>query len=753
MPDSTASAESSAFVLLDERIQKWIWQAGWSELRDAQERAVAPILDADKDVIIAAATAAGKTEAAFLPILTRVLQADEPSCVLYVSPLKALINDQWGRLEGLCESLEIPVIPWHGDISDSKKKRFLKKPEGVLLITPESLEALLMNRGTSLSGLFSGLRYIVVDELHAFIGTERGKQLQSLLHRVEFVLKRDVPRIGLSATLGDMGLAAEYLRPRSNGDTELIVSKDGGQELKVLLKGYVDHPPKLSAKDIDALQREGKSVELEDTLSRSHVSVAEQLFITLRGSNNLIFPNSRAKVELYADLLRRLCERSSLPNEFWPHHGSLSKDIREEAEAALKNKERPASAVCTTTLELGIDIGSVKSIAQIGPAPSVASLRQRLGRSGRRKGEPAILRCYAIEPELTPDSPISDLLHEGLVQSIAQINLLAKGWFEPPLVSGLHLSTLIQQLLSAISQYGGLTAGQAWKLLCETGPFSGLSKVEFAQLLKGLGEREILVQDASGLLLYGQLGEKLANHYTFYAAFTTEEEFRLVTEGKTLGSLPISKPLEPESHIIFAGRRWRVRNVDLSAKVIEVVPDKGGKPPEFDGMGGKVHDHVREEMRRVLLSDASIPFLDQQAASLLSEARENFRRLQLDTQAAVAAGGGVRIFPWKGDWVMDTLTLALNSRGYKVENEGLCLKLRKAELDSVSDKLFDLSEGVFPTEAELTGEILNKVQEKWDWLLTDDLLSRNYASHNLDMDGAKRYISELVSQGAFSSYR
>lgn len=753
MPDSTTTAESSAFFLLDERIQKWIWQSGWSELRDAQERAIAPILAADKDVIIAAATAAGKTEAAFLPILTSLLKADEPSCVLYVSPLKALINDQWGRLDGLCESLEIPVSPWHGDISDSKKKRFLKKPQGILLITPESLEALLMNRGTSLSGLFSGLRYIVVDELHAFIGTERGKQLQSLLHRVEFVLKRNVPRIGLSATLGDMNLAADYLRPVGSWETELIVSKDGGQELKVLLKGYVDHPPKLTNKDIAALQQEGKSVEQEDTLAQSQVAVAEQLFKTLRGSNNLIFPNSRAKVEIYADLLRRLCERNSLPNEFWPHHGSLSKDIREEAETALKNKERPASAVCTTTLELGIDIGSVKSIAQIGPAPSVASLRQRLGRSGRRKGESAILRGYAIEPELTPDSPISDLLHEGLIQSIAQVNLLVKGWFEPPLVSGLHLSTLIQQLLSAISQYGGLTAGQAWKLLCETGPFSGLSKVEFAQMLKGLGEREILVQESSGLLLYGQLGEKLANHYTFYAAFTTEEEFRLVTEGKTLGSLPISKPLEPDSHIIFAGRRWRARHIDLSAKVIEVVPDKGGKPPEFEGMSGKVHDRVREEMRQVLLTGDAVPFLDQQAVALLSEARANFQRLGLDAQPVIAAGGGVQIFPWKGDWVMDTLTLALERRGHKVENEGLCLKLREADLDSVSDILFDLSESAFPTEDELVGEILNKVQEKWDWLLMDELLSRNYASHNLDIPGAKRYFSELVSQGTFKSYK
>jgi ATP-dependent Lhr-like helicase len=573
-----------------------------------------------------------------------------------------------------------------------------------------------------------------------------------LLHRVEFALKRYVPRIGLSATLGDMALAADYLRPERKGEAELIISKESAQELKVQVKGYVDLPPKLSVKDIEAKLKTGEAFEFEDTQSQSHIAVSEHLFKALRGSNNLVFPNSRAQVELYADLLRRLCERNDLPNEFWPHHGSLSKDIREEAEAALKHKERPASAVCTTTLELGIDIGSVKSIAQIGSAPSVASLRQRLGRSGRRKGEPAILRCYCIEPELNPDSQVSDLLHEGLVQSIAQIRLLAKGWFEPPLVTGLHLSTLIQQLLSAISQYGGLTAMQAWQLMCEAGPFLGLSKSEFAQLLKALGERDILVQDSSGLLLYGQLGEKLANHYTFYAAFATEEEFRLVTEGKTLGSLPVSRPLELDSHVIFAGRRWKVRRVDLSAKVIEVVPDKGGKPPVFDGMGSKVHDRVREEMHHVLQEEAIVPFLDQQAAVLLAEARENFRRLGLETQFVIPAGGGIRIFPWKGDWVMDTLMLTLKHRGYKPENEGLSIRLRGASQDEASDVLFDLSEGAFPSEAELADEILNKVQEKWDWLLPDGLLNRNYASHNLDIPGAERYVRELVAQGAFRSY-
>jgi len=210
-PASGSDPASGSFGLLEERIRRWVYDSGWTELRDAQERAIPPILKGEQDIIIAASTASGKTEAAFLPILTRML-ANPGSLVIAVFPLVALINDQWGRLEQLCERLEVPVTPWHGDISSGPKKRFLKSPEGCLLITPESLEALLMGRGHALAGIFSKLLCVVVDELHSFIGAERGRQLQSLLHRIERALGRRVQRIGLSATLGDMALAERYLR-------------------------------------------------------------------------------------------------------------------------------------------------------------------------------------------------------------------------------------------------------------------------------------------------------------------------------------------------------------------------------------------------------------------------------------------------------------------------------------------------------------------------------------------------------------
>jgi ATP-dependent Lhr-like helicase len=203
----TVLSSEQAFARLAPPLQRWLWDQGWSGLRPAQAEALPIILAGQQDVIIAAATASGKTEAAFLPLLTRLWQAGGQGVVLYVAPMKALINDQFERLSLICERMEIPVYPWHGDIGETSRKRFLAVPRGLVLITPESLESLLFRCGAQLKPMFDGLVAVVVDELHAFIGGERGRQLQSLLHRLECALGRRVQRVGLSATLGDMGLA------------------------------------------------------------------------------------------------------------------------------------------------------------------------------------------------------------------------------------------------------------------------------------------------------------------------------------------------------------------------------------------------------------------------------------------------------------------------------------------------------------------------------------------------------------------
>lgn len=728
-----SSSESAGFALLEPRIQRWIWSEGWTSLRDAQERAIPALLGADQDVIIAAATAAGKTEAAFLPILTNLLQDIEtPGAVLYISPLKALINDQWDRLARLCDELELPVIAWHGDISASRKHRFLKSPEGILLITPESLEALFVNRGTSLAGLFANLRYLVVDELHAFIGSERGKQLQALMHRVETIIGRPLPRVGLSATLGDMMLAAAFLRPNAPHHVSVIESKGSGQILKVQIRGYVE-------------SKQAHPIQSDDEVFSPDHAIAEHLFQVLRGSNNLIFPNSRTQVEWFADNLRRRCEQDGLPNEFWPHHGSLAKDIREETEKALKGGDRPATAVCTTTLELGVDIGSIKTVVQIGAPPSVASLRQRLGRSGRRPGEAAILRSYCKERQLGGGSPLSDRLRQGLLQSIAMIRLLMQGWFEPPRVHGLHLSTLVQQCLSVIAQRGGATAAELWSTLIRNGPFTEVEQGSFLSLLRALGERDLITQETSGLLLPGVVGERMINHYDFYSAFVSNEEFRLVCDGKPLGALPISRPLTVDQRIIFAGRRWRVTSVDTEAKVIVVRSDSGGAPPSFDGLGARVHDRVRQEMKTVLLETDVYPYLDTTAQELLAQARSAFSDLGLAHSSMTESGGKTYLFTWQGDWTNDALAILLTHTGLASENSGLVIEV-EGDRTSLESKLREIVEWDGIDESNVLADVQNMTQEKWDWVLPPALLMQSYATMQLDLGGAKALALELVNQ-------
>lgn len=739
------SEASSSFDLLDERIQRFIWAEGWETLRDAQEAAIPLVVKADRDVIVAAATAAGKTEAAFLPALTHLLQTDPPGLIAYISPLKALINDQFGRLDRLCGQLEVPVWPWHGDISASTKTRFMTKRQGVLLITPESLEALLCNRGTSVGTVFERLTFFVVDELHAFIGAERGKQLQSLMHRIERVIGRTVPRIGLSATLGDMSLAAEFLRPGKGYAVAMVESKSSGTELKILVKGYEE--PLVVKVDPQALREEG-GFGGEPPESVTPAQIAAHLFKGLRGTNNLVFPNSRREVERYTHLLNMLCEQQQVPNEFWPHHGSLSKEIRSETEAALKQKEHPATAICTNTLELGIDIGAVKSVGQIGPPPSVASLRQRLGRSGRRKGEPAILRGYCVEDAVGPSASLDTELRLGTLQMTAMISLLLEGWFEPPRAHGAHLSTLVQQMLSFIAQNGGATIGQLYGLLCAPDtPFAGVTKDEFVELVRHLGQNELLVQGSSGVLLHGRVGEKFVNHYTFYAAFAADEEFRIVAGGRPLGTLPVSQALSVGQRILFAGKTWRVEEIDEQQKTIFVVRSGGGAPPLFSGGAGRTHTRVRQRMRQLLEStEVPPPYLDEVARRFLAEARANYAARNLASGFVVDQGQQVLLLTWLGDAANEALACLLLRRGFIATAGGPGVEVQKGKhsTENVLDVLVDAAVDETPPLDLLLTNVRNLQREKWDWALPDTLLRRAYASLYLDLDEALAWAKGLT---------
>ncbi|MEG9250131.1 DEAD/DEAH box helicase [Arthrobacter sp. Soc17.1.1.1] len=738
------SDPAAAFERLHRRVQTWIWEQKWQQLRPAQAQAVDPILAADTDVIISAATASGKTEAAWLPILSALASAAENGPVpagvkaLYISPLKALINDQYERLSNLAEHVEVPVHRRHGDVTGAARKTLRESPDGLLLITPESLEALFITQGTRIPALLHGLQYIVVDELHSFIGTERGAQLQSLLHRVELAVRRKVPRIGLSATLSDLSVAADFLRPDRALPVCLIGGTDDDRaELRMQLRGYLTAG---TGPDPEA-SSPGDEEETQSDIDKR--AIAEHLFRNLRGRDNLVFANSRANVETYADLLQEISEHNRVANEFFPHHGNLSKEFREDVESKLRRTETPATAICTSTLEMGIDIGSADTVAQIGSPGSVSALRQRLGRSGRRNG-PATLRLYVSEQPLNERTPPVDQLRTGTFETLAIVELLLEKWYEPPNTSGLHLSTLIQQVLSVIAQHGGAQAAELFSALCQAGPFRHVDQGMFIQLLRTLGSKGILTQASDGTLLPGRIGERLVNHYSFYSAFQTAEEYRLVASGRTLGSIPIDHPVTEGSLLIFAGRRWRVLDVDLAGKVINLAKASGGRPPTFTGAGARIADGIRRRMQRLYENDTVPAYLDHTGRLFASQGREAYRRLGLHHRAILPWGDDTLLFPWAGDRIMNTLHVLLSSEGIAASQDGVALNCRKISPAELAGLLHQLAASEQPTPTGLAQTVLVKTQDKHDVHLNDDLLTHSYAASSLDIPGAWSTLQRLA---------
>ena len=738
------------------RIQRWIYDQGWTSLHDAQERAIGPILDGDRDVIIAAATAAGKTEAAFLPVLSNLAGATDRSSpvepapwtaydpwaepprgtsvgvqVLYVSPLKALINDQYGRLSQICERVGIPVHRWHGDVSATTKRKLVADPRGVLLITPESLEALFVNRGPLAPRLFAGLDYVVIDELHSFLATQRGVQLQSLMNRVELAIRRRPPRIGLSATLGDLAQAAAFLRPTDPEQVLVVESKSDGRELMLQLRGYVAHS--VEDRVEDGRERTADPVPVGST--RHEQDIAEHLFRHLRGHDNLVFANTRNHVETYADLLARRSHRERVPNEFWPHHGNLSAGLRDSVETNLKDRTRPATAVSTSTLELGIDIGSVASVAQIGPPPSVASLWQRLGRSGRRR-DPAVLRLYVTEPPLDERSPPVGRLRGDLVQTTAMVRLMLGQWLETADDPGFNYSTLVQQIMSVIAQHGGAAPADLYGALCGPGPFRLVDQGRFARLLRAMASHDLLIQASDGLLLLGTAGERQINHYRFYAAFHTPDEWQVVNRGKTLGTLPIYQPLRQGVLLIFAGRRWEVTRVDRQARAVELERSAGGVPHFSGGHGPAVSDRVRAEMVAVYRSTDVPAWLDPQAQRLLSEGRAAYDRFRLADTTVVTHESGMLLFPWAGDRALYTAVMALMDQGVEASVEGPAIRIVKVGADEASAIIGRLLANPPPAPEALAAGVENREIDKWDRVLDETLACESAGARLLDIKGA-----------------
>ena len=697
--------QSSSFQLLDSKVQQWIWRQGWTSLKDIQENAIPPILDGDCDVIISAATAGGKTEAVFLPVLTNVLRNGNAGGyqVLYISPLKSLINDQNRRLLDMTKEMPIRVTPWHGDIPSSKKKKSLKHPNGILIITPESLESLLMHHHHELKDAFEALMYVVVDELHAFIPSERGKQLQSLMSRIEHIIKRHIPRIAMSATFSNYEIVKDFLRQDQSLPCVIPDQGKSNHEVKLLIKEYAYG---------------------YDEKSKVDSIIVDELFTRLRGSNNLVFTNTREDCEYYSALLNEKCSKENVPNEFRIHHGNISKELRTKVEHELQSGEIPITAICTATLELGVDIGKVKSIVQINTANSVSGLRQRLGRSGRRD-EASILRILSSD-YIGSNADLLDLIKSNLIQNIAVIELLKEHRYETTDNNGIHLSTLIQQILSVIAEYGSFYPKDGWMYLCKNGAFDNVSSKMFLNLLRDLSKNDIIRQADNGQILIGSMGETIISDKEFYAAFTTYPEFELINSqnGEHIGSILAFIALG--YCIIFGGNKWTVTEIDYKNNKAFVIPSESGGLPIFRGEG--------VEIDKIYLSDEIYPYLDSKtdAIKCLKDGR-SFLKINKLSNCFCNYGDEELFVTWAGSKINRTISLmtTLFLDEFVGFNHIYIQRINK-------EVIMEIIKRPKPKAEELCPFLMRFVKEtkKYDFLLSEELLNAQYASIYLDVDGA-----------------
>ncbi|MEE1108845.1 MAG: DEAD/DEAH box helicase, partial [Lachnospiraceae bacterium] len=628
-------------------IQDYIYRSGWQTLRAVQNAAGDAIFNTDENVLLTASTASGKTEAAFFPILT--LLDEEPSRtvgVLYIAPLKALINDQFGRLNELCEEEGIAVTRWHGDAARSKKRKLLKKPSGILQITPESLESLLINRHMEIPSLFGDLRFIVIDEIHSLLRADRGLQTFCLIERLTKIAGVNPRRIGLSATIGNPELAGKFLAAGSGRGT-VIPKFDGGKEVwRLGMEHFYNTAPQADEGKVVSAPTPAAE-EATDTAPKAADPGIGYIFEHTRGKKCLIFTNSREECESVCQYLRQYCEANHEPDRFLIHHGNLSASYRESAEEEMKDDDSLMSVCATATLELGIDIGRLERAFQIDAPFTVSGFLQRMGRTGRR-GDPSEMWFIMREDHQEARAMLPESIPWYLVQGIALVQLYIEERFvEPPRLDRLPYSLLYHQTMSTLASHGEMTPGELASRVLTLSCFHRISQDDYKVLLRHLIEIDHVNRTENGGLIVGLSGERVVNNYKFYAVFQENIEYTVRSGSEQLGT--IVKPPPVGDKIAIAGRVWVVEDVDHKRREVFCTLVKGNIPAYFGDVAGDIHTRILERMYQVLNEDKDYPYLMPHAVCRLADAREVFGKSRMQKRPLVHLGGKMwALFPWVG---------------------------------------------------------------------------------------------------------
>lgn len=735
-------------------IQDFIYQNNWQSLRAIQVAAGDAIFNTDENVLLTASTASGKTEAAFFPILTEFYE-DPPSSVgaLYIGPLKALINDQFLRLNDLCEQAHIPVWHWHGDVAQSHKNRLLKHPSGILQITPESLEALLLHKHAAVARLFGDLRYIVIDEVHSLLRGDRGGQTLCLIERLSRMAGVNPRRIGLSATIGDPKGTGKFLASGTGRGTIIPQIEARGGKWRLSMEHFYVQGPQ-SAED-RAVERALPVLDAAtDTAPESADPGIGYIFEHTRGKKCLVFVNSREECEAVTTTLRQYCEARHEPDRFLIHHGNLSASYRETAEAVMKDDEQFQTTVTTATLELGIDIGRLERAFQIDAPFTVSSFLQRMGRTGRRDLPPEMWFVIREEqPEARAMLPTT--VPWKLLQGIALVQLyLEERWVEPPKLDRLPFSLLYHQTMSTLASCGELSPAALAARVLPLSYFHRITQEDYRTLLRHLIEIDHIQRTEEGGLIVGLAGERIVNSFKFYAVFQENEEYTVRCGSQEIGT--IVKPPPAGEKIALAGHVWVVEEVDHKRHLLYCEQVRGKVPAYFGECPGDINTRVLERMRRVLLEDRPYPYLMQNAVARLDQARHTALNSGVGREPLICLGGDMWcLFPWLGTYAFLALERFLkrkcgeqlglsgldSARPYfiqfkmKADRTAFFRVLAEAERQPL-----DPMELVYPNEVPLF--------EKYDEFLPVELVKKGFAYGILGIDEMKARIRSWGEQFA-----
>jgi len=618
-------------------IQKVIFDSGWTDLTPIQTLAIPVILDHPGDVILSSDTASGKTEAAFLPALSIVLKSLRDNLkILYISPLKALINDQNERLKLLLESIDVKVSSWHGDISQSQKKDILKNPSGILQITPESLESLLINRPGDLVRILRHVEIVIIDEIHAFAGKERGTHLQSILSRIKELIKHKTKIIALSATIGNPETIKQYLDTKNPDSVALVEAPPSDKAIQYCLMHF---------------PRTGKSIPHNLILDLENLT---------NGYKSLIFVNSKADLEEASVMLNKLSERRTHESRFLVHHASIAPSQRKYVEAALKEDNSTKSVLATGTLELGIDVGQIDMVVQIDSTFTVSSLKQRLGRSGRRKDKSRTFMLYSTKDE-------------QLLQCMAVTDLFANKWIEPIRLAAEPWDIFFHQTISIVKQNSNLSVGQLLDKMLSSGVYPGIRTGTAQQLLANMLEKEYLEEiEGTKEIIPGIEAERLINNRQWYAIFDTPVEFGVFHLDKEIGSVYPGFNMDVGSTLTLSGKPWEIIEKDEKKFRFYVKPVSNAGRPYFVSSTAPIHQVIRDKVHDILCETTIPKYVKGQAVETLDSLRKEHRQFDLRPadRAITTSGDLSTALLYAGDLEASTLKYILISRGIAARSDG-----------------------------------------------------------------------------------